>query len=331
MTAATPVSVGKVNASGSEDALFLKVFSGEVLTSFEQSTVTAGAEMVRSISSGKSATFPVMGRIAASYHTPGAEITGSDVNHNEKVITINDLLISSVFLSNLEEAKNHWDVRSAYSTEIGRALAFQKDKHILQTIGQAAQASANVGDTSYASGTVLTNTSIASATAATAANAMIDSLFDAAKQLDANYVPKEGRKAFIRLEEYYKMANATNAVNIDYSGGANGGVKEGKVMKVAGIELVPTAHFGDIAADLSSNTGVPGGSATQGGSNPQQVNLANYVCLVSHPSAAGTVKLMDLASEMDYDMRRQGTLMVSKYAMGHGVLRPEAAVGIKEA
>ena len=50
------------------------------------------------------------------------------------------------FLSNIEEAKNHWDVRSAYSTEIGRALAFQKDKHVLQTIGQAAQASANVAD-----------------------------------------------------------------------------------------------------------------------------------------------------------------------------------------
>ena len=41
--------------------------------------------------------------------------------------------------------------------------------------------------------------------------------------------------------------------------------------------------------------------------------------------------LMDLATEMDYDIRRQGTLMVAKYAMGHGVLRPEAAVGIKEA
>ena len=106
--------------------------------------------MVRSISSGKSATFPVMGRVDASYHTAGSEITGSDVNHNEKVITINDLLLSSVFLSNIEEAKNHWDVRSAYSAEIGRALAFTKDKHILQTIGQAAQASANVADTGYA-------------------------------------------------------------------------------------------------------------------------------------------------------------------------------------
>ena len=325
MANATPASIGRINSGGTEDALFLKVFSGEVLTAFERASVTQGAEMVRSISNGKSATFPVMGRINAAYHTPGAEILGSDVNHNEKVITINDLLISSAFLSNIEEAKNHWDVRSAYSAEIGRALAFQKDKHILQTIGQAAQASANA--TGLDAGTVLTNTGIASATAATAANAMIDSLFDAASALDSHYVPKEGRKCFLRLEEYYKLANATNAVNVDFSGGANGGVADGRVLRIAGIELVPTPHF--VTGNV--NSGVDQGSATQGGSNPQAVNLTNYVALVCHPSAAGTVKLMDLATEMEYDIRRQGTLMVAKYAMGHGVLRPEAAVGIKEA
>jgi hypothetical protein len=325
MANASPVSVGQINATGTEDALFLKVFAGEVLTSFERASKTQGADMERSIASGKSATFPVMGRVGASYHTAGAEITGSDINHNEKVITINDLLISSVFLSNIEEAKNHWDVRSAYSQEIGRALAFTKDKHILQTIGQAAQASANVGDTSYASGTVLTNTGIASATASTAANAMIDSLFDAAKQLDANYVPSEGRKCFMRLEEYYKLANATNAVNVDFSG--KGSIAEGKVLKIAGIELVPVAHF----VSSNVNSGVDQGSATAGGSNPQAVDLSNYVALVSHPSAVGTVKLMDLGVEKEYDIRRQGTLMVAKYAMGHGVLRPEAAIGIKEA
>ena len=149
-----------------DDALFLKVFAGEVITSFDRASKTAGADMVRSISSGKSATFPVMGRIAADYHAVGAEILGSAVNSNEKVITINDLLISSVFVSNIEEAKNHWDVRSAYSTEMGRALSFQKDKHILQTIGQASLASANVtgGDAT----TNITNTGIASATDATA-------------------------------------------------------------------------------------------------------------------------------------------------------------------
>ncbi len=326
MANASPVSVGKVNAGGSEDALFLKVFAGEVLTSFERASATEGADMVRAIASGKSAQFPVMGRISAAYHTPGTEITGSDVNHNEKVITINDLLISSVFLSNIEEAKNHYDVRGAYSSEIGRALAFQKDKHILQTIGQAAKTTtANVGDASYPAGTVLTNTNIASATDATAANAMIDELFSAAKALDDNYVPKEGRKCFLRTEEYYKLANATNAINVDFSG--NGSIAEGRVQRIAGIDLIPVPHF--VSSNVTS--GADAGSATQGGSTPQAVDLSNFVALICHPSAVGTVKLMDLAVESEYDIRRQGTLMVAKYAMGHGVLRPEAAVGIKEA
>ena len=326
MANASPVKFGNVNSGSTrDDALFLKVFAGEVITSFDRASKTAGADMVRSISSGKSATFPVMGRIGAEYHAVGAEILGSAVNSNEKVITINDLLISSVFISNIEEAKSHWDVRSAYSTEMGRALSFQKDKHILQTIGQASLASANVtgGDAT----TNVVNTGIASATDATAANAMIDAIFAAAKELDANYVPSEGRKCFMRLEEYYKLANATNAVNVDFTGNANGGIASGKVMKIAGIELVPVPHF----VDSQVNSGVDQGSATNGGSNPQAVDLSNFVALVSHPSAVGTVKLMDLAVEKEYDIRRQGTLMVAKYSMGHGVLRPEAAVGIKEA
>ena len=322
MANASPSDIGRINSAGSEDALFLKVFAGEVLTSFERASKTEGRDMVRSIASGKSATFPVMGRVGAEYHTPGAEITGSDINHNEKVITINDLLISHVFLSNIEEAKNHWSVRSAYSTEIGRALAFQKDKHILQTIGQAAKTTtANVGDTSYPAGTVLTNTNIASATAATSANGMIDSLFDAAKTLDENYVPAEGRVAFLKPEMYYKLANATNAINVDFSG--RGSIAEGTVQKIAGITLIPVPHF--VASNV--NSGVDQGSATQGGSNPQAVDLSNFEALVSHPSAIGTIK----STEMEYDIRRQGTLMVAKYAMGHGVLRPEAAVGIKDA
>ena len=236
MAAATPASIPQVNSTGTEDALFLKVFAGEVLTSFDRASKTGGAEMVRSISSGKSATFPVMGRIDAAYHTAGAEILGSTANHNEKVITINDLLTSSVFLSNIEEAKNHWDVRSAYSAEIGRALAFVKDKHVLQTIGQCA-----IGTTPNVTGGDVTSNifdaNIASATDATASTAMIGAIFSAAKQLDGNYVPSEGRKCFMRLEEYYKLANATNVINADFSG--KGSIAEGRVARVAGIDLIP--------------------------------------------------------------------------------------------
>ena len=44
--------------------------------------------------------------------------------------------------------------------------------------------------------------------------------------------------------------------------------------------------------------------------------------------AIGTVKLLDLATESDYQIERQGSLFVAKYAMGHGVLRPECAVEV---
>ena len=73
MSNAVPVKFGNANSGSTrDDALFLKVFAGEVITSFDRASKTAGADMVRSISSGKSATFPEMGRMAADYHAVGA-------------------------------------------------------------------------------------------------------------------------------------------------------------------------------------------------------------------------------------------------------------------
>ena len=61
-----------------------------------------------------------------------------------------------------------------------------------------------------------------------------------------------------------------------------------------------------------------------------QGHFTNTVGIVSHPSAVGTVKLLDLATESEYDINRQGTLFVAKYAMGHGVLRPECAIELQK-
>jgi hypothetical protein len=317
MANASVSQIGKVNNAGTADALFLKQFSGEVLTSFEQATVTADKHMIRTIANGKSAQFPVMGRSSASYHTPGNEITGTALNHAEKVITINDLLISNHFIANIDEAKNHYDVRSVYSSEMGRALAFQMDKHVLQTMLQAAAASANVGDSGYAAGTIITD-----ADSNTNADSLIGSIFDAAEALDDAYVPSEGRYCFLKPEQYYLLANASKAINVDFSG--RGSIADGSVPQVAGINLIKTPH---LPTGNVTGTGVDAGGA--GGA--QAVNASNTTAIIAHTSSVGTVKLMDLAVESEYDIRRQGTLMVAKYAMGHGVLRPEAAVQIQTA
>jgi len=88
MSNATPSRIGQINAAGDANALFLKVFSGEVLSAFERENQMLGMTSVRSITSGKSAQFPVTGTISSGYHTIGNEILGSSVNKNEKIINI---------------------------------------------------------------------------------------------------------------------------------------------------------------------------------------------------------------------------------------------------
>jgi hypothetical protein len=86
---------------------------------------------------------------------------------------------------------------------------------------------------------------------------------------------------------------------------------------VAGIEVVKTNN-------LPSTNVTTGPAAYQG-------NFSTTVGLVMNKEAVGTVKLLDLATESDYDIRRQGTLIVSKYAVGHGILRADCAVELKTA
>ena len=55
MANSVPTRLGQINGAGDVDALFLKVFAGEVLTAFQDRNVMLSRSMVRTISSGKSA------------------------------------------------------------------------------------------------------------------------------------------------------------------------------------------------------------------------------------------------------------------------------------
>lgn len=57
MANATAHRVGAVNGGADKTELFMKVFGGEVLTAFEEANKTLDKQTIRSISSGKSASF----------------------------------------------------------------------------------------------------------------------------------------------------------------------------------------------------------------------------------------------------------------------------------
>jgi hypothetical protein len=310
MANATVLSIGQVNGSGATDALFLKIFGGEVLTAFETECVTKDKHFVRTIAHGKSAQFPATWKVTAGYHTPGAEIVGQTSNVNERVITIDDLLLASVFIPNIDEAKNHFDYRNIYATECGVALANNWDKNILQVGVLAARASATVtgafGGTQLTSGTTLYKTS---------ASDLQSGIFAAVQAMSEKDIPSSKTKnIFLRPAQYFLLAQDKTLVNQDWAAG-NGNYAEARVLKVAGCPLVMTNN-------LPITSIASGPSAYQG-------DFTKTAALIMTPDAVGTLKLLDLQKEMAYDIRRQGTLLIAKYLMGHGILRPECAVELK--
>lgn len=313
MANATVSRLGQADLAGDAKALFLKVYAGEVLTAFAETNVVLQYVRQRKIAHGKSAQFPVLGKASGGYHTPGTEIVGRAIAHNEVVITIDDLLLSDTFIANIDEAMNHYEVRSEYSTEQGRFLANTMDKHLLQLGVLAARSSARI--TGEQGGSVITD-----ANAATDSNALIADIFACAQKFDEKDVPADDRVFFVRPAQFYALAQNTKVLNKDWGG--SGAYSDGKVLRIAGMEIVKTNHL--------PNSNITTG--TEAGTNSKYAgNFSTTVALALQKSALGTVRLLDLALESEYDIRRQGTLMVAKYAVGHGVLAPQAAIEVKTA
>ena len=334
-------SMGATGTYAQDNALFLKVFGNEVLAAFEEANVMKELHTIRTISSGKSAQFPVLGTATAKYHTPGQDVFDAGnsyttaIKHRERVINIDDVLIAATSIANIDELKNHYDVRATYSSELGRALAKRFDLATMRTLAAAAETDADSrANPDAAQGTRLDlGTGSLPANLSTAAN-IIQTFRVMAQKLDEKHVPSDGRFAILTPELYYLLTGSDNiAINRDFGG--SGAVASGSIPQLLGIKIYSSPHIADIAVsdvsgdDVNANNNPfddAEGSSDAKGYLDAGLDVLQF--LGGHTSAIGTVKLMDLAVESEYSMQKQSTLMLAKYAMGHGILRPDAAVSV---
>lgn len=203
----------------------------------------------------------------------------------------------------MDEAMNHYDVRQPYSQELGRILAQTFDMNVARCMIKAARAASPING--RAGGSVVSHKDMP-----TDGSVLEAALFASAQALDEKYVPETERFGFFRPAQFYLLAQREKLINKDYGG--KGSIADGKLETVAGIELVKTNN-------LPSTNVATGPSKYQG-------NYSSTYGLVANKRAAATVKLLDLAMESEYEIRRQGTFMVAKYAVGHDLLQPDCAI-----
>jgi len=356
---------GQNNLSGDVRDLFLKLYAGEVLTAFEEKKVIMDKVRTRTISKGKSASFPMTGRATAEYLTPGNEITGGNIRAGERIVTIDDLLISSQFIANIDEAINHYDVRSIYSKEAGIALANEADRNVARMLVKAAlstnatRAAGLVQDyKAFGEEDFTDNVTIGTAAGdATDPAKIAKAIFDARKEMEVKNVPTDGAVVVLAPDQYYALMDVTDGNKLVYMNrdfGGNGSVANATVASIAGMPIIMSNHAnvsnlyknfttGNADEGKTSDNAPLANTAGSGRTTHYDLPTANvdgadmvalaakFKGFVFTPDAVATVKLLDLGMESEYQINRQGTLMVAKYAMGHNVLRPASCVALSQA
>lgn len=254
---------------------------------------------------------------AAEYHTPGEEILGQEAPLSERVITIDRLLISHLFVDNLDEKLAHFEARGELSRNMGIRLAQTYDNHVARNMIDASNtATAITSDTTLA-GSKITDAEFGSGVAATKLAAWLDGLFYCRELMDGKWVNDGTIWCAMKPANYYfliQQAMASGYSLIDQRIDGSGSISKGKITDLAGIELI-------------SFPGLP--ATDYSGEDFHAINCENTVGLVWTRSAVGTVKAFDIGVETEYQVSRQGTLVVAKYAMGHGVLQPECAIQLE--
>ena len=343
--------LGANNLGTDKRELFLKVFSGEIISQYETKCVMKDLVRTRSIATGKSASFPLYGSATAKWHTPGDNILEAasgyltNFKYAERILTLDNMLTANTLINDVDELINHWDVRSPIATELGRALAYAYDRFAMSTFWAAATSTASITDAVSANGTPLAGQVITKGTTDPTGAQILDGLYEAQVALDNKDVPVEGRFCVVRPEQYQILLGtpAVSTANTfrfskDYGSGV-GDVTKGTAatVEVAGFKLMKSNLFPKeslianttLFANANAVTDVYGANGVgYGGTASTAYSMLKAWGICGHADAIGCVKKFDVTTEMERKIEYQGTLVVSKMMAGFGVLRPECAIGL---
>jgi len=307
-------------------ATALKLFSGEVFNAFNDATIFKGLIRNYSLRGGKSKQFLLTGKLAAGYHTPGTAIAPADgLKSNEKTIVMDDLLVSSQFVYDLDEILSQWSSRSEISKQIGEALALHYDDRLARVLCKAATESSVV---TGEPGGFQVNIGAGNVNDA---QAIVDGFFESAAVLDERSAPQEGRCAVLSPRQYYSLISSvdTNILNREI-GNTQGDMNSGKgLYSIAGIRI----YKSNVLANQYGKNATANAAVT-GENNDYAVNNTALAGLVFHREAAGCVESIAPSIETtsgDFHVQYQGDLIVGKLAIGADTLRVSVAGSLQAA
>ena len=349
-------NLGQSNGSGDKRALYLKLFSGEMFKGFQRNTIARDLVMKRTLTNGRSLQFIYTGRTTAEYHTPGNSILGNSDGAPpvaEKTITVDDLLISSAFVYELDETLAHYDLRGEISRKIGYALAEKYDRKIFRAITKAARKASPITKTGFVEpgGTQIRVGSNNSGADAYVASSLINAFYDAAAALDEKGVSGEGRVAVLNPRQYYELIQGVESNGLINRNERGDALQSGNgIIEIAGITIYKSMNipfFGKFGTKYGAESATAPGITDPGNTGSfvgeamgddhnvtvndygQEAKFNNSCGLIFQKEAAACVEAIGPQVQVtsgDISVVYQGDVILGRLAMGADFLNPAAAV-----
>jgi len=348
--------------SAGTNKLWLPIWSGEVMTAYEQYRAFGSATESRTIASGRVAEFPIMGTVALKpAWGAGEELVGNTNDHTSKTIAVqlDARPIATHFeLDNIDLMISQWEYRSELARQAGQTLANARDLQVGAYLVRAAAEGVLTDDprlASVASGwrnsladsplyadAAFANLGTGDASAALLLLSKLEDFMVHLQEIDADtgsvFCAVDPR-TFHDIRALGVAREAADLVGgagrpffggVADAGGLGAGLRDGMMslsdrLEYMGVTIIKTNHLPNFDAD----------AAIQDEIGESRYNLkfgtAGVKAVIWQPKAVAQLNSTGLKVDTVDDIRRNTVFTVASMMGGTGVLRPECAAVVTTA
>lgn len=266
---------------------FVTLFDAEVKQAYQASAVLRPAVRVRSGVEGSTYKFPKIGKGVAQVRIPQTDVTPLNVTYSQVTATLSDYIAaeySDIFM----QAKVNFDERRELVKVVSNAIGRRQDQLILDAL------------------TASSGTSVSNDIGGSDTNMNVAKLREAAKTLNANNVPMDGRHIIIHANSLASLLSETAVTSSDFN-------------------TVKALVQGEINTFLGFTFHVLG-DRTEGGLIKDGSN--DRTCFAFHKDAIGLAEGIAPKTEINYVPEKTSFLVASMFSAGAVAIDDEGIVKI---
>jgi len=265
---------------------FVTLFDEEVKQAYQGESLLRGTMRSRTGVQGNTVKFPKIGKGVATVRVPQTDVTPLNVTYSQVTATMTDY-IAAEYSDIFHQSHVNFDERRELVQVVSKSIARRMDQICIDALNAAASPS-----------------TVATGVGGSASNMNIDKLRAAAKALNDNNVPAEGRYLLMHSSQLDALLGETETTSSDFA-------------------TVKALVRGEIGAFMGFNI-ITMGDRDEGGVPKPSTRS----CFAWHQDSVGYAESMSQKSEVNYIPEKTSFLVSSMFSAGAIAIDDEGIVKI---